>query len=95
MPSGNAKELLKAKLLRMKPHVRALAVTKLRQYKSSLDPHNKRMLMKSGLSLNPETQRIEQDQDRAAAEMARHDPLVARQEESLAPPASEMKPPTD
>ena len=92
MPSTQGKQRLKAALLRMKPanRVIALKAAKLTAYRSGLDPHNKRMLMKSGISLNPETQRIELDQDRAATDMAKHDPLVARQEETLpAPPPSE------
>ena len=91
MPSIDAKQKLKAKLLRMKPNVRALAVTKLRQYRSTLDPLNKRVLMKSGLSLNPETNRLEVDQERATAQMADKSPLVARQAETIpdAPPPAD------
>ena len=57
--------------------------TKLRQYRSTLDPLNKRVLMKSGLSLNPETNRLEVDQARATEQMADKSPLVARQEGML------------
>ena len=92
MPSGNARARLKAKLVRMKPNVRALAVKGIQlKYRSTLDPLNKRVLMKSGLSLNPETNRLEVDQERATAQMADKSPLVARQAETI----PDAPPPTD
>ena len=87
MPSGDAKARLKAALLRMKPAARAVAVKNLRRQFGGKG--RKTMAegapMINGLQVNPETGRVEQDQERALAERAEKDPLLAKQQENLSP----------
>ena len=87
MPSGDAKARLKAALLRMKPAARAVAVKNLRRQFGGKG--RKTMAegapMMNGLQVNPETGRVEQDQERALAERAEKDPLLGRQEQGTTP----------
>ena len=91
MPSGDAKARLKARLLRMKPELRATVV---KQIKRQFGGKGRRTMaqgapMMNGLAVNPETGRVEQDQERALAERAEKDPLLARQEEVTPTPATD------
>ena len=91
MPSGDPRARLKAALLRMKPEARAVAVKNLRR---QFGGKGRRTMaqgapMMNGLAVNPETGRVEQDQERATAERAKHDPLLARQEEVTPTPATD------
>lgn len=91
MPSGDAKARLKARLLRMKPELRATVV---KQIQRKFGGKGRRTMaegapMMNGLAVNPETGRVEQDQERATAERAKHDPLLARQEEATPIPATD------
>ena len=88
MPSGDAKARLKARLLRMKPELRATVV---KQIKRKFGSGGRKTMaegapMMNGLQVNPETGRVEQDQERALAERAEKDPLLAKQQESLPEP---------